>query len=382
MGVTVRQKVRGKGNPWWIFIAHNGKRKSIKVGDKAAAETLASKVRERLKAGDLQLTSPQKIPAFGEYAHQWLESYARTNLKHTTQESYRGLLAHHLGALMERPLDQITRSEIKRLLYERLGTGLSPSSVARIKALISVILTNAQDDGHIQMNPVARLGRSIKLKSKDRKADVNPLTKEEARDFLEKVGQHYPQHRPFFLMALRTGMRLGEMLALKWGDIDFKGGFLEVRRAFVRGQIVTPKSGKIRRIDMSKQLMDTLKNLQVERKKETLNKGCKHIPDWVFVNEVGQMVDGDNLRRRVFYPALAKAGLRRVRIHDLRHTFASLLLQQGESPAYVKDQMGHHSIQVTVDTYGHLIPGANRQAVDRLDDHGESASYEQKPGCR
>jgi integrase len=76
----------------------------------------------------------------------------------------------------------------------------------------------------------------------------------------------------------------------------------------------------------------------------------------------------NNLRRRVFYPCLEKAGLRRVRIHDLRHTYASLLIQQGESLAYIRDQLGHHSIQVTVDIYGHLVPGGNQAAVDRLDD--------------
>ena len=79
-------------------------------------------------------------------------------------------------------------------------------------------------------------------------------------------------------------------------------------------------------------------------------------------------MDGDNLRHRVFYKALAKAGLRRVRFHDLRHTFASLLITQGESLACVRDQLGHASIQLTVDTYGQLIPGTNRQPVDRLDD--------------
>jgi integrase len=88
----------------------------------------------------------------------------------------------------------------------------------------------------------------------------------------------------------------------------------------------------------------------------------------VFCRESGRPLDADNLRHRVFYKLLEKAALRRVRFHDLRHTFASLLLQNGESPAYVKEQMGHSSIQVTVDVYGHLIPGANRQAVDRLDD--------------
>ncbi len=83
------------------------------------------------------------------------------------------------------------------------------------------------------------------------------------------------------------------------------------------------------------------------------------------------------MRKRVFYRYLDLAELRRVRFHDLRHTFASLLIQQGESLVYVKDQLGHHSIQITVDTYGHLVPGGNRQAVDRLDDVGEVVEVEQ-----
>ena len=88
----------------------------------------------------------------------------------------------------------------------------------------------------------------------------------------------------------------------------------------------------------------------------------------VFANEAGNPLDPDNFRSRVWPKLLAKAGLRKVRIHDLRHTYASLLIAQGESLAYVKDQMGHHSIRVTVDTYGHLVPGRNKAAVDRLDD--------------
>ncbi len=98
----------------------------------------------------------------------------------------------------------------------------------------------------------------------------------------------------------------------------------------------------------------------------------------------GGLLDPDNLRKRVFAGLLRKAELRRFRFHDLRHTFASLLLQQGEIPVYVKEQMGHSSIQVTVDLYGHLIPGGNKQAVDRLDQavdkspvEGESATQAQ-----
>ena len=163
-------------------------------------------------------------------------------------------------------------------------------------------------------------------------------------------------------------MRLGELLGLQWGDIDFNGRFIEVRRNLVAGRETTPKSGKTRRVDMSTQLTETLRSLLIARKAEALKKGWGKVPDWVFCNEFGGPLDGDNLRHRVFYKILSKAGLRRVRFHDLRHTFASLLLQQNESPAYVKEQLGHASIQVTVDVYGHLIPGANRQAVDRLDD--------------
>jgi len=88
----------------------------------------------------------------------------------------------------------------------------------------------------------------------------------------------------------------------------------------------------------------------------------------VFCSETGDLLDPDNIRHRAFVPLLKVSGLRQIRFHDLRHTFASLLLQQGESPVYVKEQMGHSSIAITVDLYGHLIPGGNRQAVDRLDE--------------
>jgi len=87
----------------------------------------------------------------------------------------------------------------------------------------------------------------------------------------------------------------------------------------------------------------------------------------VFCNRDGEPLDGDNLRKRVFYEIIEVAKVPDIRFHDLRHTYASHLIQQGESLAYVKEQLGHSSIQVTVDIYGHLIPGANRSAVDKLD---------------
>ena len=377
MGVLVRQRPKGKGNPWWVFINHDGERQAKKIGDKAAAEAVAKGIRERLAQGDFQIRQ-KKVSTFGEYARKWLDGYAETHLKYSTCKGYDCILRIHLQPLMDRQIDQIARTEIKDLIYAKLKDGLAPATVSRIKAVISGVLSHALEDGLVSANPASRLGRQIK--GKDRKADINPLTREEARALLATIAEHHPRYYTFFMCALRTGMRLGELRGLEWGDIDFRGGFIEVRQAYVKGQITTPKNHKRRRVDMSPQLAETLKALRTERKKESLAKGWKERPEWVFVNDVGQVIDEGNLRGRVFYPALAKTGLRHIRIHDLRHTFASMLLQNGESLVYVKDQLGHSSIQITVDIYGHLVPGANRQAVARLDDD-VSITYSQKVGC-
>ena len=126
------------------------------------------------------------------------------------------------------------------------------------------------------------------------------------------------------------------------------------------------KTGKKRRVDLSDELLESLITLRRKRKADFLAKGGNQIPEWVFINREGNPLDMDNIRDRVFFKALDKAGLRGLRLHDLRHTFASLHIQKGESLAYVRDQLGHGSIKTTVDIYGHLVPGANREAANRL----------------
>ena len=157
------------------------------------------------------------------------------------------------------------------------------------------------------------------------------------------------------------------------GDIDFEARFLEVRRTLHDGgRVELPKNGKTRRVDVSRQLVAELEWLKASRAAETLKKAWPGVPEWVFCNEGGKPIWKSNFERRVFHRTLAKVGVRRIRFHDLRHTFASRLIQNRESLAYVKDQMGHHSIKVTVDIYGHLVPGANKAAVDRLDVTGRN----------
>jgi integrase len=138
---------------------------------------------------------------------------------------------------------------------------------------------------------------------------------------LDAVFQFFPAFYVFFLLLLRTNMRSGEALALQPGDINFEGGYIEVRRAIVRGRVKQyPKNGRARRVDMSGQLAEALRVRLTDIKRETLEKGRKTQPVWLFYNEQGNPLDPSNLCDRVFKPALEKAELRKIRIHDFRHS--------------------------------------------------------------
>ena len=200
--------------------------------------------------------------------------------------------------------------------------------------------------------------------------------------FLSKAAQKAPRFAPLFLLMARAGLRLGEALALQWQDVDFRAREIRVARAFSEGEIETPKAGHGRTVDMSQQLTQALLVLQAERRTETLRRGWREVPAWVFCSLEGTPLDEANVRR-AFNAALKETTLP---LHftpqGLRHTFASLLLQDGVSPAYVQRQLGHASIQLTVDTYGKWLPMGNKSAVDRLDFPGSATESEQSGSNR
>jgi integrase len=181
--------------------------------------------------------------------------------------------------------------------------------------------------------------------------------------FLEAVLEESPDWYPIFLAAIHSGLRSGELAGLKWSDIDWNRRLITVRRIITnRGKVAPTKTNRMRTVDMSSTLFDELKDL----KERQQHKWGEEAPEWIFANQEGNPPDMHNLKHRHFFKALDRAGIRRIRFHDLRHTFASLLIANGESLAYVRDQLGHSSIALTVNTYTHLIPGSNTGAVDRL----------------
>jgi len=201
---------------------------------------------------------------------------------------------------------------------------------------------------------------------KDREP-VQPMNADEVSLFLATCKKYRNDWYPFFLCAFRTGRRLGELLALHWGDIDWKSKYIQVQRAFRNGRITKTKTSRSRRVDMSDQLCDELKDLYKRRKEEGLKAG-KGAPEEIVFHTKGAYTS-QNTIRNIWKRMLDKAKLRDMRFHDIRNSFASLLLSNGESPVYVKEQLGHSSIQMTVDIYGHLIPSSNRQAVNALDEN-------------
>ena len=373
MGVNVRER----NGAWWIFINHHGQRRARRIGagtsGKKAAQQVAQQIQARLALGQTAFDSQSAGITLDAYAETFLQRIEHIR-KPSTHESYQQTLTREIKPILGKlDLRAITREKVKALAMAGLKQGQSPKTVQNIIRCLSSLFSHAVEDNLVAVNPALKPGKFLPKISKRRKID--PLTREEVAVLIETAKRRLPRYYPLFLCAARTGLRMGELLALQWQDVDWQGRFIEVRRNFTHWQLTTPKSGESRRVDMSRELGHTLKDVLLERQVDAGATGTK-IPLWVFPSETGGLLHPHNLRDRVFYGLLKKAGLRQVRFHDLRHTFASLLLQQGESPVYVKEQLGHSSIQITVDCYGHLIPGGNKQAVDRLDTPPSPSPFE------
>jgi integrase len=355
----------------------SGKRYIEAQPDKDTAEQrLASVIRSGKQGASKRLS-------FKDYGDWWLENCAKGVIADSTYQEYEAVLRNHVYPLLgSRPFAKVNRAMIRELIAAKKKK-FSQSTIRNIMAPVRGMFFQAIEDGNAHLNPAARIGKLNKRSKDEPKTKINPLTREEIQVMLEAAkDKKYAHWYSLFLCAPRTGIRQGELVSLKGTDMDFNGRFICVQRNLSRGKISAPKNGKERKVDMSTKLAEVLSDLLSKRRAEALRREMEKpaeerrdaatvvnevMEGWLFQSPVGTQIDPSNLRK-LFNRLLTDAELRRVRFHDLRHSFASLLLQNGESLTYVKEQMGHSSINVTVDIYGHLVPGGNRQAVDRLDD--------------
>jgi integrase len=228
--------------------------------------------------------------------------------------------------------------------------------------------------GHAVEWELLRLNPAAKVKSpRVPKAEMDVLTPAETHALIEATSRKW---RPLLYTAISTGLRVGELLAMKWGNLDWQSRRYFVRETLARargdyqGGFTPPKTeGSARSVDLTPNCMALLKEHQQLQAVEKLSVGPDYEDsDLIFATAVGRPLDHKNIVHRQFHAALEKAGLRRIRFHDLRHTCASLLINKGVSPKYIQQQLRHDSIQTTFDRYGHLFPETSDEAARILDD--------------
>jgi integrase len=415
VGVSVRQK----NGEWFLFIRHTGERAAKKCKDQEEAESVAKAVRTAITLGQFDIaalksarhTEEEKptIVTLQEYYDKTLQPQWEASLSRSTSSGYdTGFRVHILPELGAFTLDKITRDVAKKfvvgLLTKSIGSGgkkkaesmeanapspsnaegkpvpelrkLSKETIRNIVAALRGAFSEAVESGLLTINPAVRLGRFYK-EAGSLHDEVDPFTAEEIQILLQTIlTNHGFDAYVLMLCAFHTGLRAGELAGLEWGDLDFKLKTLYVRRQFTNGEFSKTKTRRSRKVDLSAVLQRELQELKRRRQTEYLEKGKNEIPDTIFLGPgillkdgertEGKPMDMDNFRNRVYWKACNTAKIRRRRFHDIRHTFASMLLSNGESPQYVSKQLGHASIRMTVDVYGHLIPGSNRSAMDRL----------------
>jgi len=357
MAVIVREKIKGSGE-WWIFINHHGKRRSKKIGSKKAANSVAKEVEQRLANGDLGMIT-DKAPTLSEYGKQILES-PLNGWEGSTIDQYRTVFRLHIKPVLgHRRLNEIKKRDVKGITATLQARGLSPFRVETVLQVLRIILNHGIEDEYLAVNPCTNMSKYLGKKSKK----VNVLNPQEAQELVEAVSHLSPLFKVFFVVKMRTGLRIGEMVALTWSDVDFETRTLNVTKQWdwKRKETRPPKKDSQREVKLSPQTVEMLKVLY----QSSTGTGL------VFPDKDGGHLSDKKIRRR-----LASVAPKKITPHDLRHTYATLRLNKGDNIVDVSNQLGHKSIKVTLDTYTHWIPGEEyHQQVDALDHLHLTAPY-------
>ena len=208
-------------------------------------------------------------------------------------------------------IERIKRSDIKTLLNNEIEKGKSKATIELMRTVISSVFNFAIDEELVKYNPTNNILKSLNLQKQQQK-EINPYSKDEARQFLEICKQHYPESYSFFMTAFHTGLRLGELLALDWPDIDLTNRKIKISKSYKRGELTGTKTGKTRYVDISDKILEILR---AEHKQSGP----------VFINSRGKRHEQNTIGKH-FKRILKRFDLREIRFHDIRHTFISLLI--------------------------------------------------------
>ncbi len=343
----------------------------------------------------------KKTPFFSEVSKKWLE-HKKQYLRETTWEVYEFNVLTHIKDLDGLRISEITTADVEKFISRlqnkcrsarkhkedgkdqektepvKEGKKIALGTVRKVITILGQIMAYAVRHRMIDFNPVREAERPRHQGREDQESEkqISILSPDQIRAFLDKVEDQ--KYRTLFLTAVMTGARQGEVLGLKWGDIDFQKKQVHINRTYNHGRFFTPKTkGSARRIDLSPIVIKELAKWKLASKTEEFEKRKKleaedkpikeNKLDLVFPNEEWQPLNYSNMVQRYFHKALKDAELTRIRFHDLRHTYASLLITQGENIKYVQTQLGHSTPTVTLNIYSHLMKDSNQEAACRLE---------------
>jgi integrase len=358
-----------RGGKFRAQILVDGKRLSHTATTKREAQRW---IRETMTKADQGLLTPDgDATTIEAFLARWLAT-ATPSIRPMTVKCYETIIRLHLTpGLGRHKLTQLRPDHIQSFYAEKLRAGLSPRMIQLCHAVLHRALHQAMRWRLVNHN-VCDLVESPRPESRHQ---VNAWTADDARRFLTMIRDAKDPHEELYVVALLTGLRLGELLGLHWDDVDLDHRRLVVRRQLQRLKDIglverEPKSaGSRRTIALAAPAVDALRRWRVRQKEAKLLAGSIwQSTQYVFTSTVGGPIEPTNVSHR-FHAMLTKLGLPLIRFHDLRHSCATLLLAAGQHPKLVQELLGHSQITLTLDTYSHVIPTMHDQiagAMERL----------------
>ena len=363
---SVFQRPDRTGKQWVAqIILENGRTRQRYFKTQAEAEEALTDMLYEQRRGTLVTARNQTLE---QHLEHWLEHVHRHTVRLATYVEYRRILDKHLfPSLGSIRLQQLSVRDVEAFYAQKRNEGLSPSSIRVMHAVLRQALDHAVRSSLVVRNVADAAKKAL---SRRNQREIHPLTEAQAQAFIAAAKGH--RLEALFTMAIVTGMREGELLALRWSDLDLERGSLQVRRTVKRvrrhGLVEGPpktSAGK-RHIALSPFLVGVLKAHRVRQLEERLKAGAawqEH--ELVFCTRFGGFVDSSDLTQ-MFRRVLRAAGLPTMRFHDLRHSAASLLLAMGVHAKVVQELLGHSNITMTLNIYSHVLPSLQKDAVDRL----------------
>ncbi|HEX5156169.1 MAG TPA: site-specific integrase [Ktedonobacterales bacterium] len=342
----------------------NGQRKAYYGKTRAEVQqTLTTALHDRDRG--LPITSDRLT--LGQYLVGWLDA-SRHQLKPRSWQRYEEITRRHIAPTLGKlPLRKVTPQDVQRLYAAKLDEELSTTTVHYVHRTLRRALGEAERQGMVPRN-VARLVTP----PRPQRDEMHALDSDQVRRFLgEAVGHRL---EAFFTLAIHSGARVGELLALRWKDVSLDRACLSVQATLQRTReggftFASPKSARSRRqITLSPTAIVALRRHRAHQLEERLAAGdAWQDNDLVFADILGAPLDGTHVLRYQFAPLLKRAGLPPMRLHDLRHTCATLLLGQGINPKIVSEMLGHSTVAITLDLYSHVLPTMQQSAASALE---------------